>query len=442
VSFQSTHNWIHGNTWHTVGFYSSSQDFGVVFSIGFDLDANAYNSGSNYNTVEDNNFFSGGHHVVGINNGKYNIVRNNYFHNESWSTKGCESKANGKCGYRVMYLVNNNDQGHGGSNLIEENRIAYGAQYGGPHLMAQGGSGSGLTIHTDSNIVRYNSFFGNVLFGMRLGSSMGQNSAYGNRIFNNTLFYNGHNLDSWNVVNEDDAAAYDNARCAFSLYAKSCSDPREVIDNVVKNNLAHETWSETNNLKGSLYYPAFFEEGAGACNIIENNWGNSGKAKSAPFTPYGDPLFVDPDISDPMALSLVEGKWVGKPDLSLKASSPVIDKAVHLTQANGAGIKSTMLKVDDARYFQDGTWGSDLARRTLSADWIAIGTVADTVKIFSIDYFSNTIKLTSAMTWKDNAKIMLYKKSNGTRVLYGQAPDFGAYESKKLPPTTGISCPK
>lgn len=32
------------------------------------------------------------------------------------------------------------------------------------------------------------------------------------------------------------------------------------------------------------------------------------------------------------------------------------------------------------------------------------------------------------MTWADDAPIWLYKKSDGTRVLYGSAPDYGAYE--------------
>jgi hypothetical protein len=32
------------------------------------------------------------------------------------------------------------------------------------------------------------------------------------------------------------------------------------------------------------------------------------------------------------------------------------------------------------------------------------------------------------MTWSDNAPIWLYKKSDGTQVLFGSAPDMGAHE--------------
>ncbi|MEO0249212.1 MAG: hypothetical protein ABIN58_06640, partial [candidate division WOR-3 bacterium] len=87
---------------------------------------------------------------------------------------------------------------------------------------------------------------------------------------------------------------------------------------------------------------------------------------------------------------------------------------------------STTLVVDDALYFQDGTWGSALAGH--QADWIAIGTVGNVVQIQSINYSTNTIILASPMTWSDRANIWLYKKSDGKRVLYGSAPDYGAHE--------------
>ncbi|HDQ70688.1 MAG TPA: hypothetical protein ENN19_01175 [Chloroflexi bacterium] len=48
ISHESTHNWIHGNTWHTYGHYVD-RDAGVIFSIGFDLAADSVNSGNDYN---------------------------------------------------------------------------------------------------------------------------------------------------------------------------------------------------------------------------------------------------------------------------------------------------------------------------------------------------------------------------------------------------------
>jgi len=82
--------------------------------------------------------------------------------------------------------------------------------------------------------------------------------------------------------------------------------------------------------------------------------------------------------------------------------------------------------------FQDGTWGSDLARGvTLFPDWIAIGTVGNVVQISSINYDTNVITLASPMTWSDKAPIWLYKNSSGVRVLYGTAPDIGAHVDQR-----------
>ena len=117
--------------------------------------------------------------------------------------------------------------------------------------------------------------------------------------------------------------------------------------------------------------------------------------------------------------------------MSLQPSSGAIDGATYLTQARGAGSNSTNLVVDDALYFQDGSWGSDLARGvTLFPDWIAIGTVTNAVQIAQggINYSTNALTLASPMTWTNGAPIWLFKKSDGTRVLHGSAPDYGAYE--------------
>lgn len=293
LSQHSAHNWIHGNSWHNYGHFVGS-DAGCLLNIGHDNVGNAENSGNNYNTVEDNHFYASGHHVVGVNNAKFNIIRNNYIHNEGWSTAGaCSDWDTGVCGYRVMSMTDASGLDLAGSNLLEDNNIAY---------------------------------------------------------------------------------------------------------------------------------------GAGVCNTITDNWGNEGDRQSEPFTPYPDPMFVDPDISDPMELNFVKGRWAGKPDLSLQFDSPVINEAVNLTQSMGSGSNSTTLLVDDAKYFQDGTWGSDLARAALCADWIAIGTVDNIVEIESINYNTNTITLASAMTWPDDAPVWLYKKSNDDVVLYGSGPDYGAYE--------------
>src|SRR4030095_14001996 len=94
---------------------------------------------------------------------------------------------------------------------------------------------------------------------------------------------------------------------------------------------------------------------------------------------YGDPKFTNADISNPASRTL--------PDLRLQATSGAIDGGGYLTTATNSGSGSTTLTVADALYFQDGSWGSDLARAStglggkMQADWIAIGSLSNVVQI-------------------------------------------------------------
>jgi hypothetical protein len=164
---------------------------------------------------------------------------------------------------------------------------------------------------------------------------------------------------------------------------------------------------------------------------VANNWCTGTQSSNGGCSAFGDPKFTNPDISNPASKTL--------PDLSLQSSSSAIDGGTYLTTATNSGSNSTTLTVADALYFQDGTWGSDLARAstglggTMQADWIAIGTVNNTVQIASITYGAynapaGTITLSSPMTWTSGARIWLYKKSDGKVVLNGAAPDYGASE--------------
>jgi hypothetical protein len=110
----------------------------------------------------------------------------------------------------------------------------------------------------------------------------------------------------------------------------------------------------------------------------------------------------------------------------LQAGSPAKDAGGALTIVAVADTGSgTSLVVSDAGYFQDGTYAPT---GTIFADWIAVGTVGNIVSISSINYSTNTITLANSITRKDNDPVWLYKKSDGARVLYGTAPDAGAYE--------------
>ena len=119
------------------------------------------------------------------------------------------------------------------------------------------------------------------------------------------------------------------------------------------------------------------------------------------------------------------------PNLNLTSSSPAIDQGGALTFVGNSDTGSgTSLIVDDAGYFQDRTWGPSYA--DIEADWIAVGALGNVVQISSINYSTNTITLASSITRNDGDPVWLYKKSDGTQVLYGSAPDAGAYEFSQM----------
>jgi len=444
VADQATHLWVHGCTFYEHGEFTSDpggDDGPAMLNLGPDTPT-AGNGSNNYATIENNHFYHNCHHSLGVNGTDYSVIRNNYLHNESWSTENeCDNTE--KCGYRVMSMTDGNDINPNG-NLVEDNFVGYGAQYGGPHLIS-GASGSGMTVATDRNIVRYNRLFANALYGIRLKASIsdGEN----NRVYNNTFYHHGYQLDSNGDVNEDDAAALDSYRMAFSFGTTSCSG-NDVDDNVIKNNLAYDAFTEDDTYSGSTYYPAFYApDGTGeiaTCNTVTNNYGTTGNADSEAITPVtADPLFADPDIDTPADLTFTNGEWGGKPDLNLQAGSPCIDGGTHLTDVataddcNGGTSCDTTVEVDDARYFQDGSWGSDLS--TVNADHICIGTVANCGEISSIDYATDIITMTAGIDRDDGDDVWLQKKSDGEVVLHGAAPDYGAEEFTGYETLRGVS---
>jgi len=120
-------------------------------------------------------------------------------------------------------------------------------------------------------------------------------------------------------------------------------------------------------------------------------------------------------------------------DFNLNSSSVAINSGTSLTNVKvtdaGTGL---ILKVDDADFFQYGT-------TIVNADWIAIGNVLNIVQIDSIDYTSNTIILVNTVTRTANDKVWLFKNSSGEQVLYGTAPDIGAYEYGSVTGLTDVT---
>jgi hypothetical protein len=217
---------------------------------------------------------------------------------------------------------------------------------------------------------------------------------------------------STNMLSGSWARVYNN-----NFYHNGFGDPS--IDTQFKHGLCiwsywtYNNWPQNIVIKNNIVYNNYNEWRVGTSNILpqityENNYNQN-------------PSFLNTDMSDKTSVVL--------PDLRLQLGSLCIDAGIHLTQTNGSGSNSKTLVVDDAKLFQDGTWGSALTHGvTHFPDWIAIGTVTNIVEIAAIDYKTNTITLAAPITWTDKAKIWLFSNSSGKRVLNGTAPDIGAHE--------------
>ena len=368
-----------------------------------------------FNTVEYNSIAYAGHALMDTYGG-YNVVRGNIMHNEGWITDysggGCtySPMPNGKYGHRGLQTTEDFGRPHQYV-LVEGNRFGFSSA--NPNNPGE----ANYAITSPSTIVRYNYSFGAHQSGIGTKwygaypqradalahRGQGGTGPYNIRIYNNTTFWNGHTYPFMKSP-QPGCTTCPGKLAGINVYSLA-------LDVVVKNNIAYDNYSYT------LYgYDITVDSGKNPADYPEsitevNNWKTSS----------GDPQFTNPDVTQPSSPTL--------PDLTLRSSSKAINQGTHLTRAKGSGSSSRTLVVADAMYFQDGTWGSDLARGvSFFPDWIAIGAVTNVVQISRIDYSTNTITLASPMLWADGAPIWLYKKSDGAKVLVGAGPDLGASE--------------
>jgi hypothetical protein len=375
IDTNSQYNWIHHLEFHDSGVCKgtppSGVDEGSVLDIGRESSADA----TKFNLIEDNVFYHGGHHVVGIHTG-YNTFRNNYVHNEAWSSGA---------GNRTLYLNNLvstslPDVGH---NVIEGNRFGFGAK---PCDAITVGI---VAMSTNYNLFRYNGlFYGNANgLGTSAYSNPNSQGSY-NHIYNNTIFSTGlGNLLTPTLT----ADTYTSEHTGISFFSSS---------------------NQGNALRNNLFYSTVKAYGGStSAQTFANDWdGNK----------LGNPLFVNASTTpgSPNDRTL--------PNLNLQSSSPAIGKGGALTTvAAGDPGSGTTLVVADSAFFQDGSYAP---AGKVQPDWIAVGTVTNTVQISSINHATNTITLVNSISRASNDPVWLYKKSDGAIVLYGSAPDAGAYE--------------
>ena len=428
--------WVHHNTFYKLA--GGGGCSGSTISEGGDPVRIGYYSltcsqgicteGLNTNITIEDNYMAYGGHVVMDSYSIRSVFKNNVAHNEPWypadngacnvSYEPVYSNAayNGLYSHRVWSFTDTFSRDYS-FNLIEANRLGYGG------VNPNNDGATGLTISSPGNIIRYNASYGAMHNAMKTkyGANYGWQASGGinNRIYNNTLYKNGYGYPYFQTCTIQQLSTCPKPLRGFRWYA-----PADNPGNVLINNIVYGSYGAVvrglddiqDNTSGSLAF---------------NNFCTNADTKC---TAYGDPLFINPDLTQTTSKIL--------PDLTLQTNSAAINGGTNLTQANGAGSNSTTLVVDDALYFQDATWGAAMAKGvTLFPDWIAIGSISNVVQINSINYSTNTVTLASPMTWSDNSPIWLYKNSSGQQVLYGSAPDYGAYEYAEAAPPPDTTPP-
>jgi hypothetical protein len=134
--------------------------------------------------------------------------------------------------------------------------------------------------------------------------------------------------------------------------------------------------------------------------VFANNWNGDTQ---------GNPLFMNATgaLGDPMDASY--------PDMHLSLGSPCIDAGGALTTIASSSGAGTAFVVTDAGYFMDG-WGIE----GVLGDEIQIVGTSQKARITRVDYGTNTITVSSSLTWTLGQGISL--------AYAGSAPDAGAHE--------------
>jgi len=408
----STHNWIHHNTFSEINGGGGCNEGGDILRVG---GAWVGDGGNNNNTIENNIFAHSGHANIDMYGHHYTVLKNNISRNEPWydangisnSCSGCgncypkyaDTSYNNKWGHRNFHIGFNPDNSQIYT-LVEGNRVGYqSTNPGNP-------GDANLTIGGPGAIVRYNSLFGAMRIGLyfkwvnEAKNGLGGRDA---RVYNNSIYKTGYGFEGGGTAaTRRHGMTFDNYTASFT-------------GNYIVNNIIYDSRDgDFGGSGGSCGKNCDFAAG----NVVSNNWCSS---QQPGCSIWGNPSFINTTLTPSLIATI--------PDLNLQSSSGAIDRGTHLTTAKAAGGNSTKLVVGDARYFQDGSWGSSLAKGiTHFPDWIAIGTIENTVQISSINYETNTIFLASPKTWNNEAKVWLYKKSDGQRIIFGAGPDMGSHE--------------
>ena len=373
--YNSQSNHIHHNVFHDMQSSwadGAQHDAGGVLQIGADPDSPS--DKSEYNLIENNTNYHGGHDVLLI-QAAHNIIRSNYFYNDAfYYVPASPTYAGHRCiGIEAPFTI------------VEYNRSAYSS------FPFFNDGAECLTIETPTNIIRGNEF----IWGYNAGIDIyykGSWTITENHVYNNTLAWNGLSPKSLAGYGEEDKRAIRTVGTVNPIHTY-------FVNNLLAYNSYYNganTYSNGNDLTANNYWL--------------NNWSNNAAGA-------GDPKFTKVPTT---YTTLLDGvKVLGRPDhpedidLQLQASSPCIDGGSFLTTITSASGSGTTFNVADTRYFFDG-YGM------VQGDTIQVQGQSTTATIIACNWAGSSITVDRPLTWTNGQGVAL--------AYNGKGPDYGAHE--------------
>ncbi len=355
-----------------------------------------------YNLIEGNSITRGAHALWALKCSHFNIIRNNYFHNEIQKIGeiyDCYNAGYGNSDFPKITSVDDTKY-----NLVEGNIFAYTPFSGNSSPYA------GIQYAGQHGIIRFNVFYECVgpPVSLTVYGREAENN-YGNRICHNVFYNNkqgGINISGSTSANFDDQVLKNNiwykntfvqTDMRWDWYAELNNKPVQILTG-----RRHEVLFDNNaifsNKVDELYVIAYGARSSASNPPPETiSWWETNYRGFIRNTIQADPMFVDPDLYD----------------FHLRVGSPVIDAGTWLAYVAGPGSNSTQLVVDDAGWFIDG-FG------IRPPDTLQFAGQSEKFAVVSIDYTTRTITIDKPTDW-----------ANGTGVSLawnGAAPDLGAFE--------------
>jgi hypothetical protein len=332
------------------------------------------------------------------------------------------------------YIIRYNYMANCGENAIDSKHSGHAYVYGniihssdgddnGPYISSGWGSGPIIAKGNYGSESAYMIIRDNIIWD---GSGGVSASDFGEHVVNNTIVNNRRKLGTSNVV---DSTEQSFSGVYNSLIGNAYS--RSILNNIIAGGCTYfQNWKNNGStnftVDYNIYYDTTSEQVSTNARFIHRTHdggtdGTDGDQKKVrgitawktallDDTDYGsvegrevnsqwaDPLFVSGDMR---AADGTSSTW----DWTLQAGSPAKGTARCWTFANGGGVSSLQITVDDAYYFHDGM-------EVTGGDSIKVGSNSATL-IETISYSTNTIQTVGAeMTWSDNDSVWLW--SNGS----------------------------